>query len=177
MRFSLDCKTNQTRKSLCVAMFQGAKALASVQRSQRPRMPMMHWWCKAPCLCFWWPAPLTSGVPLMHWGRHYFRPGMVQQQQGPLVCPGCSAQCTMIGIPGRHAAVHHWHVTGMPPGCGGQPRACPSLQLAAARPRAAQEGGWMGTGREARRGGERGRNPLSRPAPARSTHHRPETQA
>ena len=156
--------------------FKAQKPLHLCREAEDSRMPMMHWWCKAPCLCFWCPAPLTSGVPLMHWGRHYFHPGMVQQrQQGPLVCPGCSAQCTMIGIPGRHAAVHRWHVTGMPPGCGGQPRACPSLQLAAARPRAAQEGGWMGTGRgEGERGG---RNPLSRPAPARSTHHRPETQA
>ena len=156
-RFTLDCKNHADLNtgSLCCNVSRRKSLCICAEKPKTPRMPMMHCWCKAPCLCFWCPAPLTSGVPLMHWGRHYFCPGMVQQYQAPLVCPGCSAQCTMIGIPGRHAAVHHWHVTGMPPGCGGQPRACPSLQLAAARPRAAQEGGWMGTGE----GGERGEKP------------------
>ena len=138
-------------------MFQGAKAFASVQRSQRLQNAHDALVVQGtllvflvPCSTHLWCAPDALGQ------AHYFRPGMVQQQQGLLVCLGCSAQYSMIGIPGRHAAVHHWHVTGMPPGCGGQPRACPSLQLAAARPRAAQEGGGMGTGREARRGGREG---------------------
>ena len=113
-------------------------------------------------------------------GQAFFLPWCCRVPGMP-TCSGCSAQCTLCWHVRAtcSSARHRWHVTGMPPGCGGQPRACPSLQLAAARPRAAEEEGWMGTGREARRGmgGAVGRNPLSRPAPARATHRRPETLA
>ena len=144
-----------------VAIFQGAKAIASVQRSPRP--PECPW-----CIS-------GAGHPACVFGA---------LPHSPLMCPWCTGadiiftlawcstripwyaldamcnvQCTMLSIPGRHAVVQHWHVTGMPPGCGGQPRACPSLQLAAARPRAAQEGGWMGTGRGKAGGRERGEKP------------------
>ena len=90
-------------------------------------------------------------------GQAFFLPWCCRVPGMP-TCSGCSAQCTLCWHVRAtcSSAWHRWHVTGMPPGCGGQPRACPSLQLAAARPRAAQEGGWMGTGREARRGGREG---------------------
>ena len=83
-RFILDCKNQADSKteSPCCNVSRRKSLCICAEKPETPRMPMMHWWCKAPCLCFWCPAPLTSGVPLMHSGRHYFHPGTVQQQQG-----------------------------------------------------------------------------------------------
>ena len=108
-------------------------------------------------MCFWVPCSTHPWFAPDALGQAYFLPWCCRVPGMP-TCSGCSAQCTLCWHVRAtcSSARHRWHVTGMPPGCGGQPRACPSLQLAAARPRAAQEGGWMGTGREARRGGREG---------------------
>ena len=94
-RFTLDCKNQADSKteSPCCNVSRRKSLCICAEKPETPRMPMMHWWCKAPCLCFWCPAPLTSGVPLMHSGRHYFHPGMVQQQQGMPWYPW--VQCAM----------------------------------------------------------------------------------
>ena len=104
-------------------------------------------------MCFWVPCSTHPWFAPDALGQAYFLPWCCRVPGMP-TCSGCSAQCTLCWHVRAtcSSARHRWHVTGMPPGCGGQPRACPSLQLAAARPRAAEEEGWMGTGRGARRG-------------------------